>query len=617
MKQFLASLAANFVTIAILTVGFFVVIIGFAAVLGSSPLPSVTKGSVLVIDMSQRLGDTPADGGKRSAIDDALMGDPGLSLRGAIRAVRAAAEDDNVSGILLRGNVTGTDYGSLREFRQAISDFREKSAKPVHAFLVNPVTADYYIASAASNITLDPFGTMFIPGISGEAVFLAGFLEKYGIGVQVTRVGRFKAAVEPFTRTGMSPENRLQTQRYVGAIWSEVKLAIAESRGMDSLAFQQLVDREGLLTPESALNAGLIDRVGYWDQVLDDLKTLTGKDSEGEPKKTSLLVNPNALPEVSLEDYAQVVAARNRSLGANQKVAIVYASGEIVDGEGTVGVIGGDALSRDIRAARNDDEVKAVVLRVNSPGGSAVASETIQRELALLSKKLPVVVSMGSVAASGGYWISTAASRIFVQPNTITGSIGVFGVVPNLQKLANRHGITFDTVKTGRYADLFSLTRPRNSAELAVIQRSVDAVYDAFIERVSNARGLSPDSVRSIAEGRVWSGDDAIRIGLADSVGGLEDAVRSAAAMASLTGDYDIVEYPRQKGAAEMITELLERKAPPLVSQPIDAGSLAPRIQNPKARATIENVLSELQAVMMFNDPRDSYARMPFQLIVR
>jgi protease-4 len=304
-------------------------------------------------------------------------------------------------------------------------------------------------------------------------------------------------------------------------------------------------------------------------------------------------------------------------IGASQAVAIVYAEGDIVSGEGGSGVVPGDALARELRRLRTDDKVKAVVLRVNSPGGSALASETILRELSLLKATRPVVVSMGSLAASGGYWISTAASRVYAHPNTITGSIGVFSLIPNLKGLANRNGVTFDTVKTGRYADLFTLARPRTAGELEVLQRMTDAVYDAFLERVARARALPIDSVRAIAEGRVWSGADAMRIGLVDSIGGLADAVRGAAALAGLTGDYEVRELPRRKGAAEQLGELFDRKAPP-VAATLDAARSA-RLDallpgSAPGRALVRDLLRDLDVLLAYDDPRATYARLPFVL---
>ena len=614
MKQFLASLAANFVTIAILIVGFFVIAIGIAASLSSSGPPDVPQGAVLVVDLDEPLEDGPAETVRRSAIDDALSGgEGGVPIRTALLAIREAADDKRISSMLLRGSVGSTGYAALRELRAAIDDFRTRGRKPVHAFLVEPETRDYYVASTASTITIDPFGSLMVPGISAEAIFLSGFLEKYGVGVQVTRVGRFKAAVEPLTRTNMSPENRLQTERYVGALWSEVKRAIATSRGIDTTALQQLVDEHGIIAPDIAKNAKLVDRIAYWDVVLDDLRAAATGAGDSTKGADTADAAQRPVPQIRLGDYAIITNSRTASFGSEQKVALVYATGDIVGGEGGAGMIGGDALARDLRRIRHDRDVKAVVLRVNSPGGSAVASETMQRELSLLAQKVPVVVSMGSVAASGGYWISTAATRIFAQPNTITGSIGVFGLVPNVKTLANRHGVTFDTVKTGKYADLFSISRPRTAGELAVIQRSVDAVYDAFITRVANARRLTPDSVRTIAEGRVWSGEDAVRIGLVDSIGGLDEAVKSAASLAKITGDYRLDEYPKRKDAPELLAELLGRRETPLAGRV--ASGIA--VTNTPAGVLVHDLLGELEALLAFSDPRSSYARLEYILNVR
>jgi protease IV len=625
MKAFFTAIAANLVTIALCVVGGFILIIGIAAAAGGDKPVTVRKGSVLIVDLDQTFVDKPTATEHRSVLDDALLsgGQNTVPLRSAMIALRAAAGDEDISSVLIRGSINASGYGSgyaaMRELRAAIADFR-KSKKPVHAYLVNPETKDYYIASAASVITLDPFGSLLMPGMASEQVFFAGLLEKYGIGVQVSRVGRFKAAVEPFIRKDMSPENRFMTKSYVGEMWSEVKRGVAESRGIDTTALQALVDAQGIILPADAKAAKLIDRVAYFDEVLADLELLAGVKGSGRAdsalKRGSDAVGAlgqPSLPQVSLEDYAPIATARARVIGAKQSVAIVYAEGDIVDGQGDAGSIGGDGLARELRRVRADAAVKAVVLRINSPGGSAIASEKIQRELALIKRTKPIVVSMGTVAASGGYWISTAATRVFAQPNTITGSIGVFALVPNIKGIAANHGITFDTVKTGKYADIFSLTRPRTADEMAVLQRGTDAVYAAFIDRVSTARHLTPDSVRNIAEGRVWSGTDAMRIGLVDSIGGLDVAVKSAAALAKLTGDYDIREYPRVKSATEILTDMFERKAPPLASS-ITAQMLSGR--GPAQRLG-RDVMRQLEVLLSYDDPRGVYARLPFVLTLR
>ena len=636
MKQFLTAIAANLLTIAICVVGGILLIVGIAASAGSKDPVKVADGSVLVIDLGQAFSDRPAETKAGSFLDDALAAGRGgaIPLRAATIALKAAADDDRISGILLRGTISADGYASgfaaLRELRAAIATFRQ-SKKPVHAYLVNPDTRDYYLASAASVVTIDPFGSLAMPGLASEQVFFTGMFEKYGIGMQVSRVGRFKAAVEPFTRTNMSPENRLQTESYLGDLWSEVKRGVAQSRGVDTMALQTIVDAQGIILPADAKAAKLVDRVAYFDDVLDDLQKLasaagttngdkpSAKDSTRAAEMNALLDRPT-LPQITLAAYAPIAVAKDRSFSASQTIAVVYAEGDIVDGEGGDGMIGGTALSRELRRVRNDGKVKAVVLRVNSPGGSAIASEQIQRELSLIGKKKPIVVSMGTVAASGGYWISTAATRVFAQPNTITGSIGVFSLVPNIKALANRNGVTFDTVKTGRYADLFSIARPRTEAELAVLQRGTDAVYEAFITRVSTARKLTPDSVRAIAEGRVWSGEDAMRIGLVDSIGGLDAALKSAATLAKITGDYDVREYPRVKSATEKLTELLDNKSAPVaaaISAATKPGASALLLGRGPASSLARDITHELNVLLRYNDPRGVYARLPFVLRIR
>ena len=628
MKQFLTAIAANLITIALCVVGGIILIGALAASLTSSRPATVRNGSILVVDLGRALADAPAHTERQSPIDEVLSrsGDV-LPLRSAMLALGQAAGDSKIAGVLIRGTVDASGYQSgyaaLRELRSAITAFRDKSKKPVHAFLVNPSVRDYYVASTASVVTLDPFGALYLPGMAAEQTFFAGLFEKYGIGVQVSRVGRFKAAVEPFTRKDMSPESRRQTESYLGDMWSEVKRGIAVSRGIDTVQLQAVVDAQGIILPADARAARLIDRVAYFDEVLTDLEKISGmkppaadsaKSGASRPRADVLLDRPK-LPQVSLDEYAPIAAARARVVGAKQVVAIVYAEGDIVDGMGGPGNIGGDALSRELRRVRADDQVKAIVLRVNSPGGSAIASETIRRELALISRAKPVVVSMGTVAASGGYWISTASSRVFAEPNTITGSIGVFSLVPNVKGIANRNGITFDTVKTGRYADLFTASRPRTPGEMAVLQRSVDAIYDAFIQRVATSRKLSPDSVRLIAEGRVWSGTDALRIGLVDSLGGMDAALLSAAAQAKITGSYEVREYPRARSTTELLTKMFEDKPEPVAT--VSAAAQQLFAGRDPAGALARDLVRELSLLMAYNDPRHVYARMPFMLRIR
>lgn len=309
-------------------------------------------------------------------------------------------------------------------------------------------------------------------------MFLAGAFQKYGIGIQVLRVGKYKSAVEPFTQTNLSPENREQMQQLLNDLWGEFLTTVGRHRDLDAKQLQAIADSQGILKPQSAQSRGLVDKLAYFDEVVQELKQLTGNDEEDK-----------TFNQIDLTAYARVAASNAESRSKNQ-IAVVYAEGTIVDGEGGVREIGGDRFSALMRKLREDDKIKAVVLRVNSPGGSATVSEVIGREVELTSHRKPVIVSMGDYAASGGYWISAYGDRIFAEPNTITGSIGVYGILSNIQELANNNGITWDVVKTGRYADMQTIARPKTDAELQLYQNSVNRVYQLFLNKVAEGRNL-------------------------------------------------------------------------------------------------------------------------------
>lgn len=679
MKQFFTNIAANLATIALLFLLVMLLTIGLIAAAAGGSAPTVPDRALLIVDLSEPLADRPAERSPSSALDRAFT-EPGgakLSLRAAVLALQEAADDDKISGVLLRGNVMSdglsSGYGGLIEFREAIEAV-VNAGKPVHAFLIDPTVRDYYVASAASTITLDPFGTLQFGGLAATQIHFAGFLEKYGIGVQVSRVGRFKAAVEPFTRTNMSPENRAQTRRYLESTWNEIKRSVASSRALDTARVQQLADSVGLFLPEDAMRFDLVDRVAPFDIVLADLRVLTGATGDMDSSTTDSIANatsnaeaatasassdadadtqqptpidtdtsnaddtdtisnpfltiPESMPQITLREYARIVVARNEDITARRKIAVIYAQGDIVNGEGGTDQVGGAAYARELRTLRADRSVRAIVLRVNSPGGSVVASEQIRRELVLLNADKPVVVSMGTLAASGGYWISTAARRVYAQTSTLTGSIGVFAIFPNLEGIAEKNGITTDTVSTARYADLFSIARPRSGAELALVQRSVDAVYDSFLARVASARGLSRDSVEAIAEGRVWSGEDALALGLVDELGDLADAISYAAELADLGDDYGLLEVPKVKGTSDMLQELFDDSPPPVVgtvrtalglTSPFDARATAGAVADAAGRHgpvadAVRTLLRELGGLVRLDDPRGTYARLPFGL---
>lgn len=511
--------------------------------------PQVKDKSVLVYDLSLNITDAKRSSGTSAILQGALANEDKntVSLRTVLDTLEKARRDKRIVGIYLdgsKGSAEGSDtgYATLKEVRAALERFRA-AGKPIVAYNMNWGKREYYLSSIANNIVLNPLGAVEVNGLSSETMFLAGALEKYGVGVQVIRVGKFKAAVEPFVLKNMSPESRQQTQKLLGDVWGEWRASVGKSRKLNSQQLQAIADNQGLLLADEARQSGLVDQVAYFDQVLGQLKKLTG-----EEKKD------NTFRQISLNDYAEV---SGKSLGVERnsknQIAVVYAEGEIVDGQGSVSQIGGDRFAKIFRELRQDKDVKAVVLRVNSPGGSATASEVMQRELRLTRQVKPVVVSMGDLAASGGYWIVTDANRIFAEPNTITGSIGVFGLAMNVQKLANNNGITWDGVKTGRYADSQTISRPKSPQELALQQRSVNRIYNLFLSKVAQGRNMPQQKVAQIAQGRVWSGVAAKEIGLVDEIGGLDAAIGYAAKQAKLGNDWELQEYPEASSFVERL----------------------------------------------------------------
>jgi protease-4 len=609
MKNFFTSMLGTLVALCIFTGGAFVLFIGFigaiAAMSGGvdKSAPEWEKGSYLVFDLSTNITDAPP------AIDfGPLSGGrtDTLQLRTVTRALRAAAKDERIAGVFLTGELRPADFGSgfaaLKEVRAALVAIKA-AGKPVTAYLTNATTKDYYLASAGE-VTVDPYGLLMMPGLASEPMFFAGAFEKYGIGVQVTRVGKYKSAVEPYTRKDMSPENREQLQKLLDDVWGGVLADIAPSRGLRVGDIQAVVDAEGLIGPQKAKDGKLIDRIAYRDEVYDDLKAKTGRAGTRKSfKQVSLTDYVHATKDIvdsPVKGLEEAVSSSGKS-----RIAVIYAEGEIVDGEGENGYVGGSRFSRELRKLRQDEDVKAIVLRINSPGGSASASETIQREIRLAKKVKPVIVSMGSYAASGGYWIATYGDRIFAEPTTITGSIGVFGVQFDVKKLTGDFGLSFDTVKTGKFADVISITRPKTPEELAVFQRMVDWIYGEFIGKVAESRKLKRETVEEIAQGRVWSGTEAKKLGLVDEIGGLDAAIAYAATQAKLGSNYRLVEYPRTKELFEALQDFMEKIAPNNARAPGLAMQLAQRIE------------SEVKVLRTFNDPQGVYARLPLNLSIR
>ncbi|HXO97024.1 MAG TPA: signal peptide peptidase SppA [Chthoniobacterales bacterium] len=593
MKSFFASFFGTLFAIALVIIGGFLLLIGIISLIGSSNKgPTVENKSVLVIDLSVPISDAPAELNTSELISE-LSGQENqrVTLREVLRSISLATTDDRIPAIFLTGNVSPGSYSSglaaLREIREALLRFKQ-SKKPVYAHLVVPFTRTYYVASVADKIYLDREEGMAVSGLVSEQLRFASLLKKFGIGVQVSKQGKYKSAVEPFLLDNSSPENTEQVQALLSDFWTEITTGIEQARGIKPGTVQELIAQKGLIDAETALEQKLVTNLEPLTAVMDELKQKYAEDSKN-----------NTFRQITVANYLAAFDGRPRTPEKGSKVGIVYAEGEIVDGEGDSGTVGGDKLARAIRKFRFDPDIKGIVLRVNSPGGSALASEVIRSELESTQKAKPVVVSMGTVAASGGYWISTAANRVFAEPGTITGSIGVFGLFPNVQKLANENGVFWNPIETSPYSDLFTISRPKTDAELAVLQRTIDHIYDDFLKHVSDARHIPVDGVKEIAQGRVWSGSQAIKLHLVDEIGGLQAAISYAGTSANLGDNPKITEYPAKKDLNEKLKELFKGTERPPVSK------LDPINRELKA------LEAELHTLTHLNDPQGIYALLP------
>ncbi len=515
----------------------------------------IAPESVLVIDLAINIPDTPRVAPLSDQVFDALneRRTSSVHLLELVDAIHTAREDERISGIFLHGNFLPMDYGTgfaaLSEFRQALDAFRQ-AGKPVFAYLRSPGLREIYLCSVADKLALHPYSEMDLSGLAVTTPFFASALNRAGVGIQTLRAGRFKSALEPFTETGLSEDSRAQIVELTTGLWDQMLGTIVASRGLDP----ETVMRGGLggsaiYTPETALSEGLVDEVYHFDEMVNHLimSVAEAPSLDADPSSEA-----SALLQVGLPRYLRAMESEQRGFrhqplpsGDAPTIAVVYAEGDIVDGSGGIGNIGGDHLARNLRSLRGRDDLAAVVLRVNTPGGSAQASEVIHREVQLLAKRVPVVVSFGSIAASGGYWIATPANQIFVDPLTITGSIGVFGLVFHVDEAAAKLGVQFETVTTHPFADISSVTRPKTEKEMQILQHFVDRIYADFLARVASGRSLDPGEVEALAEGRVYTGAAALEFGLADRVGGLSSAIEAAAELSDLApGTYHLQEIP-------------------------------------------------------------------------
>ena len=547
MKSFFGSFFGTLFAIFFLIAAGVVGCIAVIALVGKSEKgPTVANNSLLVLDLAVPIMDAP------QAFDPAqlLAGltddqpETRVTLRDVLRAISLAATDGKIKGIFITGNLLpisnyASKYPALKEVREALAKFKE-SHKPVYAYLQFPFAPAYYLESIADQLFVDPQAQFILRGPSTSPLYYAGALKKFGIGVQVFRVGKYKSFVEPYIRENMSPENREQLEKLFGDIWSEVTTSVEEARDLPPGSFNQLINQNGLIDGELAVKSKLGTELVSLSDVMDRLRKQYGEDEQH-----------NTFRQVTVSSYLSAVE-RNASAKPDprSKIAVVYAEGEIVDGEGGAENVGGERYVRAIRKFRFDPTVKAIVLRVNSPGGSGFASEEIYRELREIQKVKPVVVSMGGYAASGGYYISTASSRVFAEPTTITGSIGVFGLVMNFEKIGNENGITSDSVTTTiPLTTLFNPLKQKSDADLAILQKSVDKFYAQFLQRVSEGRHIPVEQVNELAQGRVWSGIEAAKLKLVDELGGFSSAIAYAANLAHLGDHPAVIEFPGRKGS--------------------------------------------------------------------
>ena len=559
MKDFLKYTAAVICGFLIVTVLMFMLGFGFlgAIVASGSSTPSIPKSGVLAIDMSKvTIGEQSRDGSTLS-----MLGGEGSSTIGiwdAVQAVNTAATDPAVKYIYLRTDGSMSGISALEEFRAALADFRIYSGKAIVSYIESPTSGSYWLASVADKVymTAHEGATTMINGVSSQMIFIGDLLDRLGVNVQLIRHGKYKSAGEMYTRSSASPENREQYQRMVDSIWETMASEIAVSRGITVERLNEAVDGLELNAPQDFVDCGLVDELMTSEELKEQLAVLAVEDD---------------FEDVSMIPFSDYVAARRPVSKASKKIAVVYAEGNIVDGSGK-SEVAGDRFAQMLADVRADSTVKAVVLRVSSPGGSVLASEKIKTELDLLKQTKPLVASYGDYAASGGYWISANCDRIYSDATTITGSIGVFGMVPDFSKTANDllH-VNIETVSSNRHGDMYSGMRPFDQAEYDYMLESIESIYDRFTTIVSDARSLPKETVDAVGQGRVWTGSDAMVIHLVDEIGGLDDAVSYAAVAA---GDPDmsnwsVTGYPKPMSQME---ELLEMFGSGVVSASVQEG---------------------------------------------
>ena len=593
MKEFVKMMLAvicAFIVMQIVGFLLFFVMIGSVAALGSGKTVLPREG-VLDINMSQfQLGEQTVDDSFSSSVSllGLSAGGPTVGLWDAVQAIEAAAADPGIKYILLRPDGASASVSALEELRAALAEFRQ-SGKAVVSYTENPSNGSYYLASVSDKIYMTSYhgGNPTLVGVSSQMLFLKDLLDKVGVNVQLIRHGKYKSAGEMFVRNAPSDENREQYQVMVNSLWKSIATAVAGSRDITEEQFDDLVDNLKLSFPEDFLQYGLVDEL---------------LDHEGLVNKACSLAQVEKVEDLHLVPLSDYVSAKVLNLPGRENVAILFANGEIVDGTDNANV-SSDLFVAEIDKIRKDKTVKAVVLRVNSPGGSVVASEKIRTALKLLMDEKPLVASYGNYAASGGYWISTGAQKIYSDATCLTGSIGVFSMIPEISKTTGKVGVNLVTVGSNKHSDMYSLTRPFDAVETATMQAYVEDIYEKFVGIVAEARKLEVAQVDDMAQGRVWVGTDALELGLVDEIGGLREAVDYAASLAGFVNksDYKVKCFPQPLSSTEQLMQMLSNKRE---SPSILAGT--PFEEFGKA-------LKDLRE----NEPSKVYARLPYDIQIQ
>ncbi|WP_340200296.1 signal peptide peptidase SppA [Ascidiimonas sp. W6] len=566
---------------------FFLFFIAIASSGGKTKVP-VKKHSVIELRFDEPIQDF---GGTYSfkEFDYSYVNYNGLNH--IVNAIKTAKSDDKIDGISIHTGMIIAGMGQLKAIRDALKDFKE-SGKFVYAYADFYPQKDYYLASVADSVYLNPVGNINFRGLAAELLFYKDFQEKSGLKMEVVRHGKFKSAVEPYLENEMSDANRLQISDLLHSIWDQMLKDIGESRKLSVAQLNSVADELGGNNIEKALENKLIDGVIYDDQYRERIAAAAGVDSIDDFKY------------IKMERYAEYAHKKKKVTSEKPKIAVVFAQGEIIYGEGTDTSIGQGIMMKALKEAREDESIKAVVLRVDSPGGSALASEIIWREVEITRAVKPVVVSMGDLAASGGYYIAMGGQKIFAEPTTITGSIGVFGLLPNMQELAGRIGINAEQVGTNKQASGYSVFEPLSEEVYHEIEEGIEEIYATFLKRVADNRGLTVAQVDSIAQGRVWSGIEAKEIGLVDELGGLDEAIAAAAEIAEIEV-YSMVSFPEYKTDLEEIFEQF---------------SLLPGVKSRKAMIKEEigaEAYELLQRIKELSQQKGIQARMPFEFKIR